>query len=114
MSRSLVELTLFKQIRDIQNAPADVLSAADDPKGLRARVSSEWRVLEKLPIGRRLPNGKVVACNHIALSRGDFVEVAATFDVAYRGSVGVQIHLNISQVIQILPASLISPVRSHA
>lgn len=73
----------------------------DDPEGWYSRVTSEWRVVDKLVLSRAQPDGVDVPCNWLVFGPGDFVDIAASFDVCFRAQQGVNINLNIQQVVQV-------------
>ena len=86
----------------------------DDPHGWAPAVARDWRVMDKLEIGRRLPDGSTVACSPFALSKGDFVDVGVEFDVSTsrtpNGHVRNHVHLAIAHVLQLLPACIAQEV----
>lgn len=73
----------------------------DDPEGWYPRVSDEWTVAEKLGLYRSQTDGVEVPCSWLVFGRGDFVDIAASFDVCFRGQQGVNINLNILHVVQV-------------
>lgn len=75
----------------------------EDPEGWYSRVSSEWSVADKLVLCRTQPDGGIVPCNWLVFEEGDFVDVAATFDVCFRAQQGVNVNINILQVVQVMP-----------
>ena len=90
-------------------APTSVLEAMDDPQKLAWRVSSDWRVIEKLAIGRRLPDGRDVKSTHLIISAGDFIDVGVNFAIVYRnGRLSVQ--LVMTHVLQLASASSVAQV----
>ena len=54
----------------------------DDPNNWYQRVSADWRLSDKLEVGRILDDGSAVATNPMALSVGNFVDIGASVDVA--------------------------------
>ena len=91
-----------------------VLTEMDDPHGWAPAVNKEWRVVEKLEVGRRLPDRRTVACSPFALSKGDFVDVGVELDIstsrAPNGRMRNSVHLSIVHVLQLLPASIVQEV----
>lgn len=74
----------------------------DDPEGWYPRVSSDWSVADKLVLYRVQSDGTEVPCNWLVFGPGDFVDIAASFDVCFRGHQGIHINLNILQVAQVV------------
>ncbi|KAH7908093.1 hypothetical protein BJ138DRAFT_1208189, partial [Hygrophoropsis aurantiaca] len=85
----------------------DVLTSGEDPSHLRDRVAANWRVTEKIQLGRCF-NGEFVACPFTSFSTGDFVDVGASFDISVRRSGGrqrvVRAHLRIEHVLLLASA----------
>lgn len=83
----------------------------DDPEGWYPRVSTDWNVAEKILLSRTEADGGNVPCKWLIFGPGDFVDVAASFDVCYRGQKGVNVTLNILQVVLVIPkAEDVSPL----
>ncbi|KAI0057502.1 hypothetical protein BV25DRAFT_1920092 [Artomyces pyxidatus] len=74
-----------------------------------ATIVDQWRITEKLALGRRLADGTIERCNQFIFARGDFVDVAAAVDIAnvktYRGIPGVSIQLCPRHVVQLCKAA---------
>lgn len=60
---------------------------------------------DKPEVGRRTESGDIVACSPLVLSKGDFVDITSTIDIAYRGSSGVSVHFAFNRVVQLATAS---------
>ena len=71
-------------------------------------------MVEKLKVGRQLPDGRTVTCSLFALSKGDFVDVGVELDIstsrAPNRHMRNSVHLSIVHVLQLLPASLVQEV----
>lgn len=78
------------------------LSPMEDPEGWYQRVSDDWAVADKLVLCRKQLDGSSVACNWLVFEQGDFVDIAATFDVCNRGQQGIHVNLCIYQVVQLI------------
>lgn len=74
----------------------------DDPEGWYPRISNDWTVADKPLLGRMQPDG-TVPCSWLMFAQGDFVDVAVSFDVCFRGQRGVNINLKMMQVVQVVP-----------
>jgi len=102
---------VFTKVRgSVDNTPS-VLDPTDDPHNWGWRVASDWRVTEKLQIGRLLDDGRIVSSSHLALSKGDFVDVGFEFAISNRGRRGVAVHLCMTHVLQLLPSYAVAEVR---
>ncbi|KAH7920568.1 hypothetical protein BV22DRAFT_1020931, partial [Leucogyrophana mollusca] len=64
-----------------ESTRATVLNACDDPHGWYACLSSDWDVLDAIPVAKIDKSGAMTALNYLLLSQGDFVEVGAEFDI---------------------------------
>lgn len=53
----------------------------EDPDRDAERVSSSWVITEQLQVGKQEANGKVVPAKAYEIKQGDFVDIAATFDI---------------------------------
>jgi hypothetical protein len=77
----------------------------DDPNNWYQRVSADWRLSDKLEVGRILDDGSAVATNPMALSVGDFVDIGASVDIATvrlpNGRIHTKIHLALVHVLQV-------------
>ncbi|KAH7918546.1 hypothetical protein BV22DRAFT_1024426 [Leucogyrophana mollusca] len=54
---------------------------ADDPHGWYRAVQPHWQVADPVTIGRVAEDGVITPLNPLLLSRGDFVEIGAEFDI---------------------------------
>lgn len=89
-----------------------MLSPADDPECWVPRVSDSWQVIDKIAFGRTLPDGKIVSCNHLIFTPGDFVDASVTMDVTYRSrGHGLSVHLSLKQLVQVMAGALEDSVR---
>jgi hypothetical protein len=104
----------FPQVKLESSGPTSVLTEMDDPHGWLSAIDKEWRVVEKLEVGRRLPDDRMVACSPYALSKGDFVDIGVEMDISTTctpsGRLRNHVHLSIVHVLQLLPACLVSEV----
>lgn len=82
-----------------------MLNDTDDPQGWSQRIATEWRVTEKIRLGRRLANGSSVCSSHVVFTAGDYVDIAALVDISYRGNKGVSVQFSMTEVVQLTSAS---------
>lgn len=82
----------------------------DDPNNWAWKVASNWRVLHKLPVARRLECGRQVKSSHLIIRRGDFVDVGITFGIVRRNRHRVDVQLEITHVCQLLPCTRVKEV----
>ncbi|KAI0040394.1 hypothetical protein FA95DRAFT_1474026, partial [Auriscalpium vulgare] len=73
---------VFTRVAGTEDAPDSILNASEDPQRLAAAIASRWRVIEKTTFGCRTSSTEGRECNSIVFSKGDFVDVAVTFDIA--------------------------------
>lgn len=74
----------------------------DDPEGWYSRVPDGWSVANTLMLYRKQPDGSSVPCSWLVFERGDFVDIAATFDVCHRGQQGLHVNLCMYHVVQLI------------
>lgn len=98
--------------------PQHVLQIEDDPENLCKKMSNEWVVSDKLPIGRKVDGHKYVRCSPLIIGNGDFVDVAVELDIATsRNASGGNmnhVHLSMQHVIQLVTAQDVATVCSFA
>lgn len=82
-----------------------MLEPGDDVNGQAWKVDKAWRVTEKLLVGRRTEDGLVLACSHLIVSPGDFVDVAVSIDINSTGYRGISVQLRMSHVVQLASAA---------
>ncbi|KAI0040401.1 hypothetical protein FA95DRAFT_1469911, partial [Auriscalpium vulgare] len=72
---------VFTRVAGMEDAPDSILNASEDPQRLASAIASRWRVIEKTTFGCRTSGTEGRECNSIVFSKGDFVDVAVTFDI---------------------------------
>ncbi|KAI0066967.1 hypothetical protein BV25DRAFT_1912310 [Artomyces pyxidatus] len=106
---------VFRKVRGQRHPLPSVLLPAEDRFGQAKAIESRWRVVDRARFGVKQANGRVRSCNPILFSEGDFVDVAATLDVANftrDGRPVTDVHLSFDHVIQLCAVS--SPIyRAH-
>ncbi|KAH7918370.1 hypothetical protein BV22DRAFT_1024712 [Leucogyrophana mollusca] len=84
-------------------------SWCDDPHGWCARLSSEWEVMDAVPVAKINKYGTMTGLSHLLLSQGDFVEVGTEFDIILtrdvNGRSAVKIFLAFHHVIRLAAAA---------
>ena len=81
--------------------------AYDDLK----KIEKRWVIANKLQVGRRKDDGKLVSCSPLMVQKGDFVDVSVVADIASYGgenSANTRVHFRLEQVLQVTAAR---PVR---
>ncbi|KAH7905486.1 hypothetical protein BJ138DRAFT_1228975 [Hygrophoropsis aurantiaca] len=100
-------LRLFHRVfvKRTDDHTADPLPIADDPAQFYPAVAHQWSLADRVRIGRRAANGKTIACSHLGLSPGDFVDVGLTFEIVRHkqkdGPLAFKVHLGFSHVLQL-------------
>ena len=77
--------------------------AYDDLK----KVNKRWLVTDKVQVGRRTTDGRLVRCSPLMIQKGDFVDISVVADIATfcaSGEQGGKVHFSLEQVIQLAEA----------
>lgn len=88
------------------------LTDKDDPSGAARRLSTQWRVMDRIRVGLQR-DGKVVPCPPEVIKKGDWVDVRASFDImTFRkgNAQRVEVRLKPLTVIQLLSHAEVSTV----
>ena len=91
------------------------LTRIDDPDGHAEKIKQKWGVPRRLDIGKRNEEGGVARCLFYTVKKGDFVDATVAVDIASFGE-GRQVHsvhMELLQIVQLLPASAAQVSRIH-
>jgi hypothetical protein len=91
----------------VQYCHPSALLPCDDPSKLTNICEPMWHITEKLQVGQFGGGEMPTACSPTALTAGNFVDIAFTFDIfimkTRRGRQVVRAHLNLEHVLQLMP-----------
>ncbi|KAI0338082.1 hypothetical protein BDW22DRAFT_1338675, partial [Trametopsis cervina] len=100
---------VFRKIHPRQAAPpAIVVQRMDDQEDSLARVEHMWRVVHSIRCGIQHGDGTLKPARHVAIRRGDFVDVAATVKVIMTVKAGrkdIRVYLEPQQVYRLRSAT---------
>ena len=71
------------------------------------KVNKRWLVTDKVQVGRRTNEGRLVRCSPLMIQKGDFVDISVVADIATfcsSGEQGGKVHFSLEQVIQLAEA----------
>lgn len=68
------------------------------------RVAHRWHLQDSLPVFARNTDGSIRPISASSINVGDFVDVAASFDIFVHKSGRFAVHLNMERIIQLKPA----------
>ena len=91
------------------NPELNALTFLDDPDDTASRVATDWRVEEKLELGCQLLDSEsAIGTSHAIFAPGDLVDVHVSVDIETNPHTGTSVHLNMLQVVQIMPAPTVT------
>lgn len=92
--------------------PAAHFDEDEDPLGRLRELYNQWRIFERIRIGRKNVHGEPEDVPYNVLSIGDFVEVNVTLDVCSTHD-GVVIHLDPNTIVQLCSAAKMVSAQSY-